>query len=185
MEAAAKVEQGVKLQEACLPARQMMEEMEMKKLISHSTFARMKALLEKLAKYPDVLGAVARASNDTMRHSHLSAVLDFVGGVTQTWVRSYTIICESKQLLEAYHVDWKEYASQWKSRRDRLTGLLEQLNNTVGAAVRLTRTDDDSLELKKLPRMTEFFAEVMRVQFAGCYITMRGTTATHMFCQST
>jgi len=47
--------------------------------------------------------------------------------------------------------------------------LLEQLNNTVRTAVRLTRPDDDALELKKLPRMTEFFAEVMRVQLAGYY----------------
>ena len=108
MEAAAKVEQGVKLQEACLPARQMMEEMEMKKLISHSTFARMKALLEKLAKYPDVLGAVARASNDTMRHSHLSAVLDFVEGLPRLGSEA-TRLFVKEQLLEAYHVDWKEY----------------------------------------------------------------------------
>ncbi|CAE7357768.1 unnamed protein product, partial [Symbiodinium sp. CCMP2592] len=167
MEAAAKVEQGVKMQDACFPARQMMEEMEKNKLISHSTFARMKALLEKFAIYPDVLGAVARASNDTMRQSHLPAALDFAEALPKLGATAATRLFVKEQLLQAYHVDWKKYAAQWKSRRDRLTGLLEQHNNTVRAAARLTRPDDDCLDPQKLPRMTEFLAEVMRVQLAG------------------
>ncbi|CAE7498021.1 unnamed protein product [Symbiodinium sp. CCMP2592] len=138
------------MQDACFPARQMME-----------------ALLEKFAIYPDVLGAVARASNDTMRQSHLPAALDFAEALPKLGATAATRLFVKEQLLQAYHVDWKKYAAQWKSRRDRLTGLLEQHNNTVRAAARLTRPDDDCLDPQKLPRMTEFLAEVMRVQLAG------------------
>ena len=150
MEAAAKVEKGVKLQEACLPARH-----------------RIKALLEKLARYPDVLGALARASNGSMKQTHLQAVLDFVEAAPAAGRLFVT-----EQLRKEDNVAWKECASEWKRRKERLTGttgLLSQHHHRVQLAVRLAQSDEDGPALKKPPYMAEFLAEVMRVELESCY----------------
>ncbi|CAE7941569.1 unnamed protein product, partial [Symbiodinium necroappetens] len=119
-------------------------------------------MLEKLAMVGDVLPPLVRAARAGMKQSHMQAVLDFLAKAP-----SAGRLFAKKQLLEDEshrRRDWKAVADEWKMRKDDLYEVVGGHRATVEAAMILAKTGGDGPGLAKPPDLTEFLAEVMRVQ---------------------